>query len=67
PPELFLGTIAEQLPPEVWGLDSEGELNQTYRPSGHPGLWFAIGSFEFSRFFSKHLGLQILARELGIA
>ncbi|KAG0698724.1 FAD/NAD(P)-binding domain-containing protein [Suillus ampliporus] len=33
----FLGDkIAEQLPPEVWGLDSEGELNQTYRPSGHP-------------------------------
>ncbi|KAG2340288.1 FAD/NAD(P)-binding domain-containing protein [Suillus weaverae] len=59
--------ITEQLPPEVWGLDSEGELNQTYRPSGYPGLWFAAGSFEFSRFFSKHLGLQILARELGIA
>ncbi|KAG1724581.1 FAD/NAD(P)-binding domain-containing protein [Suillus paluster] len=59
--------ITEQLPPEVWGLDSEGELNQTYRPSGHQGLWFAIGPFETSRFFSKHLGLQILARELGIA
>ncbi|KAG2743839.1 FAD/NAD(P)-binding domain-containing protein [Suillus brevipes Sb2] len=59
--------ITEQLPPEVWGLDSEGELNQIYRPSGHPGLWFAIGGFAFSRFFSKHLGLQILARELGIA
>ncbi|KAG1779244.1 FAD/NAD(P)-binding domain-containing protein, partial [Suillus placidus] len=59
--------ITEQLPPKVWGLDSEGELNQTYRPSGHPGLWFAAGPFGFSRFFSKHLGLQILARELGIA
>ncbi|KAG0693602.1 FAD/NAD(P)-binding domain-containing protein [Suillus ampliporus] len=59
--------IVEQLPPEVWGLDSEGELNQTYRPSGHPGLWFAIGPFEVSRFFSKHLGLQILARELDIS
>jgi hypothetical protein len=47
--------ITEQLPPEVWGLDSEGELNQIYRPSGHPGLWFAIGGFSFSRFFSKHL------------
>jgi hypothetical protein len=54
-------------PPEVWGLDSEGELNQTYRPSGHPGLWFAVGPFGAARFFSKHLGLQILARELGIA
>ncbi|KIK35475.1 hypothetical protein CY34DRAFT_782205 [Suillus luteus UH-Slu-Lm8-n1] len=59
--------ITEQLPPKVWGLDSEGELNQIYRPSGHPGLWFAIGGFSISRFFSKHLGLQILARELGIA
>ncbi|KAG1767674.1 FAD/NAD(P)-binding domain-containing protein [Suillus occidentalis] len=59
--------ITEHLPPKVWGLDSEGELNQTYRPSGHPGLWFAVGGFSVSRFFSKHLGLQILARELGIA
>ncbi|KAG1833997.1 FAD/NAD(P)-binding domain-containing protein [Suillus subalutaceus] len=59
--------ITDQLPPEVWGLDSEGEVNQTYRPSGHPGLWFANGTFGISRFFSKHLGLQILARELGIA
>ncbi|KAG1760186.1 FAD/NAD(P)-binding domain-containing protein [Suillus occidentalis] len=59
--------ITKQLPPKVWGLDSEGELNQVYRPSGHPGLWFAIGGFPTSRFFSKHLGLQILARELGIA
>ncbi|KAG1730309.1 FAD/NAD(P)-binding domain-containing protein [Suillus lakei] len=60
--------ITDQLlPPEVWGLDSEGELNQAYRPSGHPGLWFAVGTFGTSRFFSKYLGLQILARELGIA
>ncbi|KAG2133297.1 FAD/NAD(P)-binding domain-containing protein [Suillus clintonianus] len=64
----FLGDkIAEQLSSMVWGFDSEGELGQTYRPSGHPGLWFAIGSFVVTRFFSKHLGLQILARELGIA
>ncbi|KAG1820078.1 FAD/NAD(P)-binding domain-containing protein [Suillus variegatus] len=54
------------LPQEVMGLDSEGEVNQTYRPSGHPGLWFASGGFVFSRFFSKRLGLQILARELGV-
>ncbi|KAG2133312.1 FAD/NAD(P)-binding domain-containing protein [Suillus clintonianus] len=64
----FLGDkITEQLSSKMWGLDSEGELYQTYRPSGHPGLWFAIGPFVITRFFSKHLGLQILARELGIA
>ena len=45
----------EQLPPKVGGLDAEGELNQTFRPSGHPGLWFAVGDFQSTRFFSKHL------------
>ncbi|OAX32752.1 FAD/NAD(P)-binding domain-containing protein [Rhizopogon vinicolor AM-OR11-026] len=64
---LFGDTITEQLPPEVWGLDAEGELNQIYRPSGHPGLWIAVGPFPIARFFSKHLGLQILAQEIGIA
>ncbi|KAG1808136.1 FAD/NAD(P)-binding domain-containing protein [Suillus variegatus] len=60
--------ITDQLlPPVVLGLDSEGEFNQTYRPSGRPALWFASGPFGISRFFSKHLGLQILAKELGIA
>ncbi|OAX38736.1 FAD/NAD(P)-binding domain-containing protein [Rhizopogon vinicolor AM-OR11-026] len=59
--------IAEQLPPKVWGLDAEGELNQIYRPTGHPGLWFAVGSLGMTRFFSKHLALQILAQEAGIA
>ncbi|OJA15909.1 hypothetical protein AZE42_10095 [Rhizopogon vesiculosus] len=60
-------TIAEQLPPKVWGLDAEGELNQIFRPTGHPGLWFAVGPLGMTRFFSKHLGLQILAQEVGIA
>lgn len=60
--------ITDQLlPPEVWVLDSEGELNQAYRHSGHPGLWFVMGPFGTAHFLSKHLGLQILARELGIA
>ena len=53
---LLGGNIFDQLsPPKVWGLDAEGELNQTYQPSGHPGLWLAIGPFKISRFYSKHL------------
>jgi hypothetical protein len=47
--------ITEQLPPKVWGLDAEGELNQAFQSSGHPGLWLAVGHFGFARFFSKHL------------
>ncbi|KAJ3554920.1 hypothetical protein NM688_g2858 [Phlebia brevispora] len=40
---------------EVWGLDEEGELKGSYRPSGHPGLWYATGAFFNSRFQSKQL------------
>ncbi|KAG2359879.1 hypothetical protein BDR07DRAFT_1378357 [Suillus spraguei] len=50
--------ITEQLPPEVMSLDSEGEYNQIYRPSGHPGLRFASGGFLISRFYSRHLHLS---------
>ncbi|KAI0638063.1 FAD/NAD-P-binding domain-containing protein [Trametes polyzona] len=50
----------------VYGLDEEGEQRASYRPSGHPGLWFATGDFFMSRFFSKTLGLQIKARQLGL-
>ncbi|KAF7353744.1 Flavin-containing monooxygenase YUCCA9 [Mycena venus] len=39
----------------VWGLDEEGELRGCYRPTGHPGLWFAAGEFAVSRPFSKQL------------
>jgi hypothetical protein len=37
------------------GLDAEGELNQVYRPTGHPGLWIAVGQFGAARSYSKHL------------
>nr|VWO94807.1 FAD-binding monooxygenase BOA2 (EC (Botcinic acid biosynthesis cluster A protein 2) [Ganoderma boninense] len=51
---------------EVFGLDSEGEIKGSYRPCGHPGLWFATGGFPTSRCLSKPLALQIKAIELGI-
>ncbi|KAJ7020525.1 FAD/NAD-P-binding domain-containing protein [Mycena alexandri] len=50
----------------VWGTDEEGELNGAYRPSGHPGLWYAAGDFAISRFYSKQLALEIKAIELGL-
>ncbi|KAI1793669.1 dimethylaniline monooxygenase (N-oxide-forming) [Ganoderma leucocontextum] len=51
---------------EVFGLDSEGEIKGSYRPCGHPGLWFATGGFPTSRCLSKPLALQIKAIELGM-
>ncbi|KAJ7491732.1 FAD/NAD-P-binding domain-containing protein [Mycena galericulata] len=50
----------------VWGTDEEGELNGCYRPTGHPGLWYAGGDFGISRFYSKQLALEIKAIELGL-
>ncbi|KAK7024008.1 flavin-containing monooxygenase YUCCA9 [Favolaschia claudopus] len=50
----------------VWGTDGEGELRGCYRPTGHPGLWFAAGELAVSRPCSKQLALQIKAIELGL-
>jgi putative flavoprotein involved in K+ transport len=46
---------------EVWGLDDEGELRSVWRPSGHPGFWFAAGNLMIARIFSRYLALQIAA------
>ncbi|RPD67281.1 dimethylaniline monooxygenase (N-oxide-forming) [Lentinus tigrinus ALCF2SS1-7] len=48
------------------GLDEEGELKGSYRPCGHPGLWFASADFTVSRAMSKPLALQIKAIQLGL-
>ncbi|KAJ6500634.1 FAD/NAD-P-binding domain-containing protein [Mycena sanguinolenta] len=51
---VFGDSIIDQTSP-VWGLDAEGELRGIYRPSGHPGLWFAAGEFYTSRSRAKQL------------
>ncbi|KAJ7631851.1 FAD/NAD(P)-binding domain-containing protein [Mycena polygramma] len=51
---------------KIWDFDAEGEFNGVYRPTGHPGLWFAIGIHNEMRYLSKLLALQILGRELGL-
>ncbi|TCD67151.1 hypothetical protein EIP91_000436 [Steccherinum ochraceum] len=50
----------------VYGLDAEGELRGSYRPTGHPGLWFGTGDFYNSRFMSKQLAIQIKTIEIGL-
>ncbi|KAJ3550899.1 hypothetical protein NM688_g4973 [Phlebia brevispora] len=50
----------------VWGMDEEGEICGSYRPSGYPGLWYASGDFYNARYGSKHLALQIKAIALGL-
>ncbi|KAL2867814.1 flavin-containing monooxygenase [Aspergillus lucknowensis] len=52
---------------DVWGFDANGEMRGIWRPSGHPGLWFMGGNLAISRYYSKILGLQIKAAEVGLS
>ncbi|KAF9444560.1 FAD/NAD(P)-binding domain-containing protein [Macrolepiota fuliginosa MF-IS2] len=59
-PETFKGVG------DIWGLDDEGEWKGIWGDLGVQNLWFMMGSFALSRFYSKHLALQIKAIEEGI-
>lgn len=50
---------------DVWGFDESSEMRGIWRPSGHRGLWFMGGNLAVSRYYSRILGLQIKATELG--
>ncbi|KAJ3018562.1 hypothetical protein NUW54_g308 [Trametes sanguinea] len=60
----LLGEDISRLVGDISGLDEEGQMKASYRPTGHPGLWFATGDIFVSRFYSKILALQIKARQL---
>lgn len=53
--EIFGVDVSERVCAKVYGVDSEGEGRGTYRPTGHPGLWFAMGDFMKARSTSKQL------------
>jgi cation diffusion facilitator CzcD-associated flavoprotein CzcO len=57
--------VADRIGP-VWGFDAGGELNNMWKRTAQPGLWFTAGSFAQCRIFSKFLALQIKACELGL-
>lgn len=62
----FLGDeVADRIGP-VWGFGDDGELQNMWRRTRQPGLWFTAGSLAQCRIFSKFLALQIKACEEGI-
>ncbi|KAI0774161.1 dimethylaniline monooxygenase (N-oxide-forming) [Fomes fomentarius] len=63
--ELFGEEVIRQTD-QVYGIDEEGEIRGSYRPSGYPGLWFASGDFYVSRTMSKPLAIQLKAIQLGL-
>lgn len=63
--ELLGDEIAERVGP-VWGLAEDGELNNMYRPTPQPGLWFMGSGLSQARIYSHFIALQIKAAELGL-
>jgi len=62
---LFGDDVAARIGP-IWGFGEEQELRNMFARTRQPGLWFIAGSFAQCRIYSKYLGLQIKACELGL-
>ncbi len=62
----FMGDkIADRTGP-VWDFDEGGELQNMWRRTPQPGLWFVGGGLPHVRIYSKYLAQQIKACEVGL-
>ena len=57
--------VAKKVGP-VWGIASDGEMNNMWKRTAQEGLWFVGGSFANCRIFSRYVALQIKALEEGL-
>jgi len=62
--KLFGEKVAERVGP-IWGFGDSQELRNMFVRTPQPGLWFIAGSLAQCRIYSRYLGLQIKACELG--
>jgi thioredoxin reductase len=63
--KLFGDAVARRVGP-IWGFGDGQELRNMFTRTAQPGLWFIAGSFAQCRIYSKYLGLQIKACEVGL-
>jgi cation diffusion facilitator CzcD-associated flavoprotein CzcO len=63
--KLFGDDVADRVGP-IWGFGADQELRNMFTRTPQPGLWFIAGSLAQCRIYSKYLGLQIKAREVGL-
>src|SRR5215217_6194094 len=63
--KLFGDDVAARVGP-IWGFGDGQELRNMFMRTPQPGLWFIAGSFAQCRIYSKVLGLQIKACEVGL-
>jgi cation diffusion facilitator CzcD-associated flavoprotein CzcO len=62
----LMGDAVAEKVGEIWGIGADGEMANMWKPTAQPGLWFMAGSLAQCRIYSKHLALQIKAREAGL-
>ncbi|GLS19228.1 monooxygenase [Labrys miyagiensis] len=63
--KLFGEAVAARVGP-IWGFGDGQELRNMFTRTAQPGLWFIAGSLAQCRIYSKYLGLQIKACEVGL-
>jgi len=63
--KLFGHDVAARVGP-IWGFGDGQELRNMFTRTAQPGLWFIAGSLAQCRIYSKYLGLQIKACEVGL-
>jgi len=63
--KLFGDDVAARIGP-IWGFGDEQELRNMFMRTAQQGLWFIAGSLAQCRIYSKYLGLQIKACEVGL-
>jgi cation diffusion facilitator CzcD-associated flavoprotein CzcO len=63
--KLFGDDVADRVGP-IWGFGDGQELRNMFTRTAQRGLWFIAGSFAQCRIYSKYLGLQIKACEVGL-
>jgi putative flavoprotein involved in K+ transport len=63
--QLLGDEIAQKIGP-VWGIAPDGEMNNMWRRTNQPGLWFVGGSFTNCRIYSRYVAMQIKALEEGL-
>ena len=63
--KLFGDDVAARVGP-IWGFGDDQELRNMFTRTAQPGLWFIAGSLAQCRIYSKYLGLQIKACEVGL-
>jgi len=63
--KLFGDDVAKKVGP-VWGIGPDGEMNNMWKRTPQPGLWFIGGSFAQCRNYAKYVALQLKAIEEGL-